>query len=151
MDYARDIKCEDDKGSRGARSSWPSTEPWWGLPESWTLLCLPSKNRSSSLLGHGHRLIGVTEMHEVAAHIHIKAATPQKGTPTSSWAVKIRMLQWLVTFSNATNINSYILDLWYEYFGISKNFLNRAPVAQGSAPRMNGWKYMKIKGLGTPK
>lgn len=113
-------------------------------------LCLPSQSRLI-LITRPWALIGVTEKHGVAACIYIKVASPQKGTPTSSWAVKIMMSQWLVTFSKTTNINSYILDLRYEYFGVSKNFLNRAPVAQGSAPRMNGWNYMKLKGLGTPK
>lgn len=43
-----------------------------------------------------------------------------------------------MTFSKATNINSYILDLWYEYFGVSKNLPERSSRSTGISPK-NEW------------
>lgn len=136
-DYVRDRKGEDDKGSGGARSSWHHQNPGEASQNPELCLCLPSQSWLI-LITRPWASIGMREKHGVAACIHIKAAIPQKGTPTSSWAVKITMLQWLMTFSKATNINSYILDLWYEYFGVSKNLPERSSRSTGISPK-NEW------------
>lgn len=133
----RDIKGEDDKGSRGARSSWHHQNPGEVSQNPELCLCLPSQSWLI-LITRSWASIGMTEKHGVAVCIHIKAAIPQQGTPTSAWAVKITMLQWLVTFSKATNINSYILDLWYEYFGVSKKLSERSSRSTGISPK-NEW------------